>query len=99
MDYFIVWVGVRLSRKLRLYRHIRCNIVLELQLPSVDIVGMAEGIVEEGIVGEETVDVETVEEFGYEENGFLDGISSTQETKKSVGLVVVSKGSRSGNFA
>ena len=51
---------------------------------------MAEGIVEEGIVGEETV-----EEIGYGETGFLDGSSSTQETKNSVGLVVVSKSSRS----
>ena len=56
---------------------------------------MAKGIVEEGIVGEETVDVETIEEVGYGETGFLYGSSSTQETKKSVGLVVVSKGSRS----
>ena len=49
--------------------------------------GMAKGIVEEGIVGEETV-----EEIGYGEIGFLDGISSTQETKNSVGLVVMSRG-------
>ena len=56
---------------------------------------MDEGIVEEGMVNEETVDVETIEEVGYRETGFLDGSSSTQETKKSVGLVVVSKGSRS----
>ena len=58
-------------------------------------VGMAEGIVEEGIVGEEVADVETVEEIGYGETGFLDGSSSTPETKKSIGLVVVSTMSRS----
>ena len=62
---------------------------------AADTAGMAEDIVEEGIVGEETIDVETVEEVGYEENGFLDGGSSTQKTNKFVGLVVVSKGSRS----
>ena len=59
---------------------------------AADTIGMAKGIVEGGIVGEEIFDVEMV---GYEETGSLDGISSTQETKKSVGLVVVSKGSRS----
>ena len=53
--------------------------------------GMAEGIVEEGIGGEETIGVETIEEIGYGENGFLNGISSTQETKNSIGLVAVSK--------
>ena len=58
-------------------------------------VGMAEDIVKEGIVGKEIVDVETIEETGYEETGFLDGSSSTQETKKSIGLVIVSKGSKS----
>ena len=47
------------------------------------------------MVDEETVDVETVEEVGYGETGFLDGSSSTQETKNSVGLVTVSKSSRS----
>ena len=47
------------------------------------------------MVDEETVDVENVEEVGYGETGFLDGISSTQETKNSVGLVTVSKSSRS----
>ena len=52
--------------------------------------GMVEGIVEEGIVGEETI-----KEIGYGETGFLDGSSSTQETNNFVGLVVVSKGSRS----
>ena len=57
--------------------------------------GMDEGIVEEGIVGEEIVDVENIEKVGYEETGFLDGISSTQEAKNSVGLVTVSKSSRS----
>ena len=57
--------------------------------------GMAEDIVEEGIVGEETVGVENVEEIGYGETGFLDGSSSTQETKNYVGLVLMCKGSRS----
>ena len=57
-------------------------------------IGMAEDIVEEGIVGEETI-----EEIAYGETGFLDGSSSTQETKNSVGLVVLSKGSRSWNSA
>ena len=52
--------------------------------------GMAEGIFEEGIVG-----VETIEEIGYGETVFLDGSSSTQETKNSVGLVAVSKSSKS----
>ena len=55
----------------------------------------AEGIVEEGMVDEETFDVEAIEEVGYGEIGFLDGISSIQETKNFVGLVVVFKGSRS----
>ena len=36
-----------------------------------------------------------VEEVGYGEDGSLDGSSSIQETKNFVGLVVVSKGSRS----
>ena len=49
-----------------------------------------EGIVEEGMVDEEIVDVETIEEVGYGETGFLDGSSSTQETKKSLGLVATS---------
>ena len=40
---------------------------------------------------------ETVEEVDCGEIGFLDGISSTQETKNSVGLVDVSKSSRSWN--
>ena len=51
---------------------------------------MAEGIIEEGIVCEEPV-----EEIGYGETSFLDGSSSTQETKNYVGLVATSKGSRS----
>ena len=47
---------------------------------------------EEGIVGEETVDGEIVgEEVGYEENDFLDGSSSTLETRKFSNSVVVSK--------
>ena len=49
-----------------------------------------EDIVEEGTVDEETFDVETIEEVGYGETGFLDGSSSTQETKKSLGLVATS---------
>ena len=57
---------------------------------ATDIAGMAEGI-----VGEENVDVETIEEIGYKETGFLDGSSSTHENKNYVGLVAVSKGSRS----
>ena len=47
------------------------------------------------MVDEETFDVEAVEEVGYGETGSLDGSSSTQETKNSVGLVIVSKSSRS----
>ena len=54
-----------------------------------------EGIVEEGMVDEGTVVVEIIGEVGYGETSFLDGISSTQETKNSVGLVAVSKSSRS----
>ena len=60
-----------------------------------DTADKAKVIVEDGMVDEETVDVEIVEEVGYGETGFLEGSSSTQETKNSVGLVVVSKGSRS----
>ena len=41
------------------------------------------------------VDEENVEEVGYGETSFLDGSSSTQETKNSVGLVAISKNSRS----
>ena len=62
---------------------------------ATNTVGMAEGIVERGMVDEKTVDVETVEEFGYGKTSFLDGSSSTQETKNSVCLVTVSKSSRS----
>ena len=61
---------------------------------TADTTDMDEGIVKEGMVDEETI-----EEVCYGENGFLDGSSSTQETKNSVGLVVVSKSSRSCNFA
>ena len=61
----------------------------EVETTTAGTVG--EGIAEEGTIDEETVD----EEVGYEETGFLDGSFSTQETKKSVGLVIVSKGSRS----
>ena len=49
----------------------------------------------EGIVGEETIGVETIEGIVYGETGFLDGSSSTQETKNSVGLVAMSKSSSS----
>ena len=56
---------------------------------------MDEGIVEKGMVNEENVGVETVEEISYGKTGFLDGSSSTQETKNSVGLVAMSKSSRS----
>ena len=52
--------------------------------------GMAEGIVDEKTIG-----VETIEEIGYGETSFLDGSSSTQEAKNSVGLVAMSKSSRS----
>ena len=55
----------------------------------------AEDIVEEGMVDEETFDVETIEEVGYGETSSLDGSSSIQETKNFVGLVAVSKSSRS----
>ena len=57
---------------------------------AVDIVDMAEHRVDE-----ETIYVETIEEVGYGKTSFLDGSSSTQETKNSVGLVIVSKSSRS----
>ena len=56
---------------------------------------MAEDTVEEGIFDVGIVDVETIEEVDYGETGFLDGSSSTQETKSSVGLVAVPKSSRS----
>ena len=55
----------------------------------------AEGIVNEGTVDEEMFDVEYVEEVGYGENSSLDGSSSIKETKNFVGLVAVSKSSRS----
>ena len=54
-----------------------------------------EGIVEKGMVDEETIDGETIEEVGYGETSSLDGSSSIQETNNFVGLVAVSKGSRS----
>ena len=57
---------------------------------TIDTTDMAEGIIEEGMVDEETI-----EEIGYGKTGSLDGISSTQETRNSVGLVAVSKSSRS----
>ena len=62
---------------------------------TADTADMAEGIVEEGMVNEETIDVETFEEVGSGKSGFLDGSSSTQETKNSVGLVTVSNSSKS----
>ena len=50
----------------------------------------AAGIVGEAIVEEGTVDEGIVdEEVSYEQNDFLDGISSIQETRKLVVLVVV----------
>ena len=53
---------------------------------------IGEGNSEEGIVGEETVDGEIVgEEVGCEESDFLDGSSSTLETRYFVDFVVVSK--------
>ena len=69
-----------------------CSIVAATTIGATD---MAKGIVEEGMVDEETVDVETVEEVSYGETGFLDGSSSTQETKNSIGLVAMSRSSRS----
>ena len=51
--------------------------------------------VEEGTVDEETFDVESIEEVSYGETSSLDGSSSIQETKNFVGLVAVSRGSRS----
>ena len=56
---------------------------------------MAEGIVEEGMVDEENFGVEIVEEIIYGKTDFLDGSSSTEETNNFVGLVAVSKGSKS----
>ena len=47
------------------------------------------------MVDEETFDVEDVERVGYGETGSLDGNSSIQETKNFVGLVAMSRGSRS----
>ena len=55
----------------------------------------AEGIVEEGTVDEETFDVEAIQEVGYGKSSSLDESSSIQETNNFVGLVAVSKGSRS----
>ena len=55
----------------------------------------AKDIVEEGMVVEETFDVEAVERVSYGENGSLDRNTSIQETKNFVGLVAVSRGSRS----
>ena len=54
-----------------------------------------ESVVEEGKVDDETFDVEAIEEVGYGETGYLDGSTSIQETNNFVGLVVVSKSSRS----
>ena len=47
------------------------------------------------MVDEEMFDVEVGAEVGYGETGSLDGISSIQETKNFVGLVAVSRSSRS----
>ena len=60
--------------------------------------GKAEDIVEEDMVVEETFDVEAVERVCYGEISSLDGNSSIQETKNSIGLVAMvamPKGSRS----
>ena len=54
-----------------------------------------EGILEEGIIDKDIFDIKDIEEVYYGETGFLDGSSSTQETKNYVGLVAVSKSSRS----
>ena len=90
MDCFIIWVGVRLSRQLWLaYWGQHYSRV------AVATADKAEDIVEEGTIDEETFDVEAVEEVGYGEIGSLDGSSSIQETKNSIGLVAVSRGSMS----
>ena len=47
------------------------------------------------MVDEETFDVEAIEEVGYGKSSSLDESSSVQETNNFVGLVAVSKGSRS----
>ena len=61
---------------------------------------VAEGNSKECIAGEETVNGEIVgEEVGYEKNNFLDGSSSTQGTRKSLDLVVVTMLTKSLNFA
>ena len=62
---------------------------------TADTANKAKGIDEEGMIVEETLDMETVKEFDYGETSFLDGGSSTLETKNFVGLVTVSKSSRS----
>ena len=54
-----------------------------------------EDIVEEDTVDEEMFVVETIEEVEYGETGSLDGSSSIQETKNYVGLVAISRSSRS----
>ena len=62
---------------------------------TADTADKVEDIVEEGMVDEETFDVEAVEKVVYGETGSLDGSSSIQETKNFLGLVAVSRGSRS----
>ena len=47
------------------------------------------------MVDEEMFDVEAIERVGSRETGSLDGNSSIQETKNFVGLVAMSRGSRS----
>ena len=47
------------------------------------------------MVDEETFDVEAIERVGYGETGSMDGNSSIQETKNFVGLVAMSRGSKS----
>ena len=90
MDYFIIWVRIRLSKKLRSYRCIGDRIVLKLQLRLLIRLRILR---REGIVVDKMVVLEFVEETGS-----LDGNSSIQETKNLVGvlaMVVEARGSRS----
>ena len=66
----------------------------EVASAAAGTIGMVEDTVEEGIVDVGTVDVEIFEEVDYGETSFLDGRSSTQETKNFVGLVSMTKNSR-----
>ena len=62
---------------------------------AVVVADKTKDIVEKGTVYEEIFDVEAIEEVGYGETGSLDGSSSIQEINNFIGLVAVSKGSRS----